>query len=154
MSIDRTTFTREFTLLLERFGRDAHKLMIQRYFEYLDARLTTEEFETAARKLFEEARYWPAPVEFLHAAKGDPKRLADDAWAQLLQAAQRGRPTDAPPEAITALRRAGATFRDVETATDYRLGELQRAFTSEYGASPPTPTLQLEATRLDIDEHA
>src|SRR5690606_19607769 len=44
MPIDRKVFTAEFTLLLERFGRDPHQLLIARYFEYLDARLTTEEF--------------------------------------------------------------------------------------------------------------
>ena len=50
--IDRATFTREFTLLLERFGRDPHQLLTARYFEYLDQRLTTTEFEQAARTIF------------------------------------------------------------------------------------------------------
>lgn len=151
MPIDRRAFTAEFTLLLERFGREPHQILIARYFEYLNAKLTTEEFTAAARKLFEEARYWPAPIDFLHAAKGDPKRLAADAWGALLTAAQRGRPTDAPPEAIAALRRAGATFRDVETATDYRLGELQRAFATEYATHMTPPTPQLPPPPLEIE---
>src|SRR5690606_10359412 len=100
--IDRRVFTAEFTLLLDRFGRDPHQLLIARYFGYLNARLTTEEFTAAARKIFEEARYWPAPIDFIEAAKGDPKRLAAEAWGQLLTAAQRGRPHDAPPDAIAA----------------------------------------------------
>lgn len=150
MPIDRTTFTREFTLLLERFGREPHQLMTARYFEYLNARLTTEEFETAARKLFEEARYWPAPIEFLHAAKGDPKQLANDAWNALEKAMKTGRPQDVPGEALQTLRRIGATYRDLQEASEYRLGELQRAFKAEHGA-PPTEWGQLGTTRLSIE---
>lgn len=144
--IDRRVFTAEFTLLLERFGRDPHQLLIARYFDYLNARLTTEEFTAAARKIFEEARYWPAPIDFIEAAKGDPKRLAAEAWGQLLTAAQRGRPHDAPPDAIAALKRAGATFRDVETASDYRLAELERTFKTEYTADTMPNTPQLPPT--------
>lgn len=138
MPVDRRVFTAEFTLLLERFGREPHQLLIARYFEYLDARLTTEEFQAAARKLFEEARFWPAPVEFLHAAKGDPKQLAGEAWQALIKALKAGRPHDAPPEAIAILKRSGATYRDLEEASEHRLAQLERAFKAEHEATPPT----------------
>lgn len=154
MPVDRRVFTAEFTLLLERFGREPHQLLIARYFEYLDARLTTEEFQAAARRLFEEARFWPAPVEFLHAAKGDPKQLAGEAWQALIKALKAGRPHDAPPEAIAILKRSGATFRDLEEASEHRLAQLERAFKAEHEATPapaqqrrlPGETLTLEGS--------
>lgn len=134
--LDRSVFTREFTLLLERFGRDPHALMTARYFEYVSRHLTTEQFEAAARLIFEEDQFWPAPARFVHAAVGDPKQVASDAWSRLLAAASSGKSDSLGPEVIATLRRSGATFRDVELAGEYRLRELERAFVDAYQSGP------------------
>lgn len=135
--LDKRVFLREMAVLAELYNRPAlSEVLIARYYEFLSTRLSTAEFEAAARRVFEEERFWPAPVTFVHLVKGDPKRIAGEAWTRLLSAAQSGRPQDAEPDAIAALRRAGFTFRDVETASEYRLGEIARAFASEHSAVP------------------
>lgn len=149
MPIDRTTFTREFTLLLERFGKDPHALMTARYFEYLNARLTTPEFETAARRIFEEDQFWPAPVRFLHAAKGDPQQLARQEWDALIERAAKSELAELSDNGKRALRALGG-WAAVAYADQARLPSLRRAFLESYtstGAEPaPHEALQLEGT--------
>ncbi|MFA5594871.1 MAG: hypothetical protein WDA15_06280 [Trueperaceae bacterium] len=149
MPIDRTVFTREFTLLLERFGRDPHPLMTQRYFEYLNARLTTSEFETAARKIFEQDQFWPAPVAFLHAAKGDPAQLARQEWDALIESAAKNELAELSEAGKKALRALGG-WSTVAYADQARLPSLRRAFLESYGdqgpAQVPHEALQLEGT--------
>ena len=145
--IDKTTFTREFTLLLERFGRDPHPLMTQRYFEYLDARLTTEQFEVAARTIFAEDAYWPAPIRFLHAAKGDPAQLARQEWDRLLEDAAKGQLAPLSEAGKAALRALGGWA--TVAADQGRLPSLRKAFLESYGdqgqvaVSPDRPLLEV-----------
>ena len=141
MGIDKRVFLREMALLAERFNRpELSEPLIARYFETLTARLSTEQFERAARVIFDGDTFWPAPLRFVEAVQGDPKAMADEAWNALLQAMRSGKPHDAPPEAIATLRRAGATFRDLMESTEYRVTQLERAFKAAYtptGAAGP-----------------
>lgn len=145
MPIDRSVFTREFTLLLERFGKDPHPLMTARYFEWLDARLNTQQFEQAARTIFAEDTYWPAPIRFLHAAKGDPAQLARQEWDALLQAAAKGELAPLSEAGKAALRALGGWAR-VAYANEGALPSLRKAFLESYtGQTAPNPQmLQLE----------
>lgn len=148
MPIDRTVFTREFTLLLERFGRDPHPLMTQRYFEYLNARLTTSEFETAARKIFAEDQFWPAPIRFVHAAKGDPQQLARQEWDALIEKAANNELAQLSNAGKKALRALGG-WPTVAYADQGRLPSLRKAFLESYSdTNTPEPHTapQLEGT--------
>ena len=131
MPIDRSVFTREFTLLLERFGKDPHALMTARYFEYLDARLDTRQFEAAARTIFAEDQYWPAPIRFLHAAKGDPAQLARQEWDRLLEDAAKGALAELSDGGKRALRALGGWAR-VAYANEGALPSLRKAFLESY----------------------
>lgn len=149
MPIDRSVFTREFTLLLERFGRDPHPLMTQRYFEYLNAHLDTTQFEVAARAIFAEDAYWPAPIRFLHAAKGDPAQLARQEWDRLLEDAAKGQLAPLSEAGKAALRALGG-WATVAYADQGRLPSLRKAFLESYGdqgqTAPAPDQLTLEAT--------
>lgn len=135
MSLDRRVFLREMALLAERFNRpELSEPLIARYYDTLNGRLTTPDFERAARAIFDGDTFWPAPLRFVEVVQGNPKAMADDAWTRLLQAMRSGRPHDAPAEAIATLRRSGATFRDLMEATEYRLTQLERGFKSAYAA--------------------
>lgn len=138
MPIDRTVFTREFTLLLERFGKDPHQLMTARYFEYLDARLTTPQFEQAARIIFAEDQFWPAPIRFIHAAKGDPHQLARQEWDELLTAAAQGQLANLSPAGQRALRAVGG-WRSIAFAQDGALPTLRRAFLDSFTTNDTNP---------------
>lgn len=141
--INKTVFTREFTLLLERFARDPHQLMTQRYFEYLDQHLTTPEFEQAARQIFAEDQYWPAPIRFLHAAKGDPQQQARQEWDALIAEATAGKLADLTDQGMLALRAIGG-WSTVAYANQAALPSLRKAFLESY-SSTPEPQLQLDS---------
>lgn len=143
MPIDRAAFTREFTLLLERFGRDPHPLMTQRYFEYLNAHLDTPAFERAARQIFEQDQFWPAPARFVDLARGgSTKELANTAWAEALRLAERGEypPLEALPAPVRAALKA-TPLREIAYAdNEAKLARLKREFTSAYAAALDAPT--------------
>jgi len=145
MPIDKNVFTREFTLLLERFGKDPHALMTARYFEYLDARLDTGQFEVAARAIFAEDAFWPAPIRFLHAAKGDPAQLARQEWDRLLEDAAKGDLAPLSDAGKAALRAIGGWSR-VAYAQEGALPSIRKAFLETYAdqSAPGPQPLQLE----------
>lgn len=141
MPIDRTVFTREFTLLLDLFGREPHPLLTNRYFAFLDARLDTEAFERACQVIFEQDKFWPAPARFVDAARGGtPRELADAAFAEVLQLAERGEfpPLATFPAPVRAALKA-APMREIAYAdANGKLPSLQRAFTAAYASALET----------------
>ena len=89
--IDPRVFAFEMTVLRDRFGRrDMTDETIARYLDFLDPLMTTEEFKAAAREVFNRDTFWPSPQRFLDAVRGDPKRLAEEAWTAMLEHAKRG----------------------------------------------------------------
>lgn len=125
--IDDVVFSAEMTILRDRFGRQNMTTeTIARYLDYLDAKLTTAEFQAAAREIFNRDTFWPSPQRFVEAVRGDPHAAAEEAWNQLMSAAAKGgAPT---PEALTTLRALGVTFRDVSTSSEYQLTQLGKRF--------------------------
>lgn len=149
--LDRTVFLREMAVLAELFNRPAlSEVLIGRYFEFLSTRLTTEEFEAAARRIFEEERFWPAPVTFVLAVKGDPKAEGEAAWNALVAAASRGDAGAVTPAMLAGLRRIGVTFRDVETASEYRLGEIGKRFRADFEHDSTTDRTALPSDPLRL----
>lgn len=134
--IDPVTFAAEMTILQNRFpgARNMPKEVIARYLDYLGERLTTQEFVTAAREIFNQDTFWPSPARFIEAVQGNPKQMADDAWAAMLEAARKG----AYPELATlptATRAAlkAAPMREIMYATsDFELNRLKREFVDAY----------------------
>lgn len=133
MPIDDVTFAAEMTILRDRFGRrDMTQETIARYYDYLADRMTTEDFTRAARLIFNKDTFWPAPVRFLEAIKGNPGADSEAAWNALLSAATMGDHKAVTRPQLAALRAAGVTFRDVETANDARLAGIGKRFRAEY----------------------
>lgn len=132
--IDRRVFTREFTVLLERFGRagDASEILIQRYLQFLDSELDTAEFEFAAREIFNRDQFWPSPLRFVEAARGNPTQLAGSEWDQLM-IALKDNPAELPvtDRGRAALKAIGG-FRALMEATDYSLEGLRKRFLGAY----------------------
>lgn len=150
MPLDKRVFLREMAVLAELFNRpQLSDPLIARYYEYLNTRMTTDEFEAAARRIFEEERYWPAPITFLHAAKGDPKLLARQEWDALIERAAKSELAELSDAGKRALRALGG-WAAVAYADQARLPSLRRAFLESYsGAGPeeiPHEAPQLEGT--------
>lgn len=147
MPLDKRVFLREMAVLAELFNRpQLSDPLVARYYEYLSARMTTTEFEAAAKRIFEEERYWPAPITFLHAVKGDPARKAREEWDALLEKAARNELSELSEAGKKALKALGG-WSTVAYADQGRLPSLRRAFLESYGDASagrePEP-LQLE----------
>jgi hypothetical protein len=131
MTLDRATFTREMLLLAERFGRDISNPVMLRYYDTLRSRLTTEEFERAARIVFDHDAFWPAPIRFVYAVHGNPETNALGEWQRVLAAARQVEQPPLTPAGAVALRAVGG-MREVQYADEWKLHRLERAFREAY----------------------
>lgn len=130
--IDRTRFVERFSILLDRFGRTMGEPSVKEYFEILTATLDTGEFMRASQVIFREDQFWPTPQRFIDAARGSAVDHAAIAWDGLLAAAGKGDAGAVTPVMLASLRRIGVTFRDVETASEHRLGEIGKRFRADF----------------------
>lgn len=132
--IDKSVFTREMTLLHERFGRQPSGPVIQRYYDTLGERLTTEEFEAAARFVFDNDQYWPAPMRFVDLVRGNDNENARFEWQKVLQAASRGENINTNPSGalIVALQAAGGITSIGRAESEYVLEQKRKAFMSAW----------------------
>jgi len=131
--LDRTAFTREMTLLADRFNRAVSDSMAKRYYDDLK-HLATSDFLTAARVIYRNDTFWPPPNRFMEAAGLDAKTLAETAWQTALEEASSGtaRPySDYPPAHATALRAVGGNTVIGRTNQD-RLSFLKRDFVNAF----------------------
>jgi hypothetical protein len=148
--LDRTVFTREMTLLHERFGRAVNAQVIARYFDTLSRDLTTADFERAARTIFDEDAFWPAPARFRDAARGgNPKELANAEWERLLTACRNGS-TDVAflsPAGMAAMRAAGGWRVIAFAEGEAKQASLKRAFVSAWLDSEAPAQLALPSSR-------
>lgn len=130
--IDPVTFAAEMTILQNRFpgARNMPKEVIARYLDFLGERLTTQEFVTAAREIFNQDTFWPSPARFVEAVQGNPKQMADDAWATMLEHARKGTyPELATLPTPTRAALKAAPMREIMYATsDFELNRLKREF--------------------------
>lgn len=146
--LDRTVFTREMTLLHERFGRTVNAQVIARYYDTLSRELTTVEFERAARVIFDEDQFWPAPARFRDAARGgNPKELAGAEFERLVAACRAGS-TDVgflTPAGVAAMKAAGGWRAIAYAESDAKLAAAKRAFTNAWLDATETASLGLPA---------
>lgn len=133
--IDPRVFAFEMTVLRDRFGRrDMTDETIARYLDYLGPLMTTEEFKAAAREIFNRDTFWPSPQRFLDAIRGDPKRLAEEAWTAMLEHAKRGEypALETLPEATRAALRVVPLREIMYADSDIKLARLKREFTEAH----------------------
>lgn len=154
--IDPRVFAFEMTVLRDRFGRrDMTDETIARYLDYLGPLMTTEEFKVAAREVFNRDTFWPSPQRFLDAIRGDPKRLAEEAWTAMLEHAKRGEypALDALPEATRAALKAVPLREIMYADTDIKLARLKREFVDahQHAVAPSAGPLALPAAPVEPD---
>lgn len=139
MAIDPAVFAAEFTLLKERFNRrDLTSETSARYLDFLDARMSTAEFQAAAREIFNRDTFWPAPQRFLDAARGGAVReLAERDWTRALHLARRGiyPDYDALPPAVAAAFQVVPMARIMAADEVYEQPRLKRDWLAAYTAA-------------------
>lgn len=135
--INAVTFAAEMTLLRDRFSRkDMTEEVTARYHDFLNQHLTTEEFVTAARAIFNDDTFWPSPMRFLEVIHRDPKGKAQLAWRLMLEHAKAGHfpPLNDLDEATRAALKA-APMREIMSADEFTLKRLQRDFVDAHMTS-------------------
>ena len=149
--IEREVFTREMALLAERFTRTLSAPVAARYYETLSANLTTLEFAVAARILFDEETFWPAPARFIEAVKPSGEAAAQDEWEKLLEAIRKNTRAELSEAGLYALKNVGGTWRIGQSHEVDQLPFIKREFLEAYQAFGKRQTAQemmltLEAT--------
>lgn len=148
--LDKRAFMREMGMLAERFGRTISDPVMLRYYDSLSRDLTTPEFEHAARVIFDEDQFWPAPARFRDAARGgNPKELASAEWERLLTACRNGS-TDVAflsPAGLAAMRAAGGWRVIAFAEGESKQASLKRAFVSAWLDSEAPAQAALPSSR-------
>jgi len=156
VSINPEVLAGELEILVNRFH--GHKLLdvvLDRYAQYIESHLTEEEFLLACRVIFENDTYWPSPLRFVEAARGNPAQLAGSEWDQLMIALKEN-PAELPvtDRGRAALKAVGG-YRALMEATDYSLESLRKRFLGAYADAgrekPVTPVLP-EAAALVVSK--
>lgn len=132
--LDRTVFMREMALLEERFARQHSAPVLARYYETLGARLTTEQFATAARQVFDRDTFWPAPQRFIDLALGSTRGRAREEWQAIMRSFKdvAGLRPQLSAAARAALDAAGGWHAVGTADMTYALPRLERAFLESY----------------------
>jgi len=154
--LNRNAFLREMGLLAERFNRTISELVIARYYDTLKDRLTPEEFEQAARFVFDQDSFWPAPARFIELAQGNTKDDAEREWRALLDACARGdRNLLLSPEGAAAMRAVGGWNAIAYCESPHHLEAKHRSFVQHHvGAREERELLRLlpaARTALELD---
>lgn len=148
MSIDRNVFIREFSALLHHHGRTANDLVTQRYREFLNQHLTTEEFEQASKFILLEDQFFPTARRFVDVVKGNAKDVAAADWQKLLQLAQAGDSdiSGLSAPAVAAMKAAGGWRAVAYAESEFALSQVRRAFIDAHTTQATQPARpQLEA---------
>lgn len=88
--IDSSVWIRGLTLLCQHYQRQMLDEVALMWKQYLDERLTTQEFEQAVKVIILESRYFPTAKELVEAVKGDRELLAAAEWSLCHKQASRG----------------------------------------------------------------
>lgn len=89
--IDQKVFAERMSMTYERFGRNPSKPVSAAYYQALSNSLTTQEFVTAAARIFNENTFFPSPAEFVDKAKGKVEDAAQLEWMEVMAAIAKDR---------------------------------------------------------------
>jgi len=87
--IDQQVFLEEIGILMDWFEKDFEEATLRRLHQRLSQHLSTEEFQQAASRVFDTARFFPRVRDFVSAIKGDPETQALEEWEICVKAAAR-----------------------------------------------------------------
>lgn len=140
--LDDVVFAAEMTLLEDRFSRRPLTTETKvRYYEFLSEHLTTQEFQAAAREIFNRDQFWPSPSRFVEAVRGNPKQLAASEWQQLVDQMRSNShdPTVLSDAGRNALRAAGGFKMLLHAESDFALNQVRKEFLEAFQLAVELP---------------
>lgn len=132
--IDPELFGAEFTLLEERFARASSEPILHRYYAYISARLTDEQFQQASITIFNEDTFFPTPKRFIDAVHGTLEDQAAVEWSNLLEAHQNNTRADVSAIARKVWSEIYAAGQLNSDSGDQRVSFVRRDFIQTYRA--------------------
>ena len=152
--IDAGVFKNEWAVLCERFDARPSQLFTKRYYEWLNARLTTEEFVHGAHRVFAEREFFPRPADFLP-PEGEVKQRAAEQWERVTRLLRDfNSPLSAlDGAAVRAVRQMGG-LRNIGADAgqlNWRRKEFLELYAYAEPAAEPLPALTEAGRRLIND---
>jgi hypothetical protein len=109
----RVPFAEAMGVLAETFNEPISATKVEAYFSALSD-LPFDDVARAARKVLQEARFFPKPVELREAVRGSAAERADDRWGLVMEAVRRvgynGHPTFDDPLILQVVERLWGTW--------------------------------------------
>jgi hypothetical protein len=156
--IDETMFAQEIELLCERFNRVPSQPVIVRYYEFLEARMTTTQFQEAAIAIFNQDQFWPSPQRFIDCVFGNLDDQASLEWSKLLAAHQSATRADVSTIARKVWSEIFAAGQLQGDNADQRASFVRRDFIQTYRAiqtiGDRPPGLMPAVTKLELETGA
>ncbi len=136
--INQQVFLAGITLLSNHYNRKLMPEVVGIWKEYLDAALTTEQFQQAIKMTLLESRFFPTAKELVEAIIGcsDTNSLKD--WELCLKAAARSDRTllqDLSPQGQSALHLVGGLYK-LGMATEEQLVWIKKEFVGIWKSTP------------------
>jgi hypothetical protein len=131
--IDEKIFKDAWAMICERFGRSPSGPLSMAYYQSLSARLSTEQFQAAARRVFEQNEFFPKPADFFEPR--DVKAESLEQW-ELISDVMRGFTPIASPALTEESRRVVRLLGGESKLRNTQLDEVQfvrRDFLQLYG---------------------
>jgi hypothetical protein len=129
--IDPKLFATEMDKLSERFNHSLSNAVVHGYYQAL-ASLSEDEFLRGCQKVFVENRFFPTPLELIHAALGSPSDLAQQEWMEVATAVMNNHKANISQTARQALTSIGGSVAIREGHGN--LSMLRRDFITAYQA--------------------
>lgn len=83
--INETVFATAWSLICERFNRDASNALSEQYYNLISERMDTASFRQAASRVIAENEFFPRPADFWEAVQLPPEADALDQWELCLR---------------------------------------------------------------------
>ncbi len=154
--IDQRVFLEEMGILLDWFEKDFEEATLRRLHQRLSQHLSTEEFQLAANRVFDTARFFPRVSDFISAIKGDPETQALKEWEICIKAAARNdleMIAQLSPQGQSALHLVGGLYK-LGMATEDELKWVKKEFVGAWKAwkSAISPVLPSVSTVLALPQ--
>lgn len=130
-TLDLQSFMAEWTVLLERFGREPSNVVALGYYESLKV-LTLSQFKFAARRVFVECDTLPSPRRILEMVIPPAKDRAVVEWDAILTAISRGKDAELSETGFKALRSVGGRTSVGQCNIMTEMPHMRRNFIEAY----------------------
>ncbi len=132
--ISEELFLKEISVLESRFGRSLENAVFEGYYQFLNEKLSNDQFSAACRRVFAEEDFFPSPAKFVEKVKANTEDLAVLEWERVCVAAQNQSPLQLSPAGERALKGVGGLSAVGYADIEFGIPRLRKEFLASYKA--------------------